>query len=338
MKTEDTASFYQRLITVAKKYAIPIVLLALALFFSLKTSTFFTLYNIRNIFIQSSFTIIAGVGLAFVMISGGIDLSMGYMMSLIGIITGLSITQFGMPLAAAVAMGIVLGIILGLFNGILVVKLKVFPLIVTLATATIFQGISYIISQSQTVIGFPLPFIFIGQGYVWEIPFPVILMAVAVVIASFVLSKTYFGRYVYGIGGNEEAIKLAGVNVNRVRIILYTMCGFFVSIAAIVLISRSGSASSNMGPGIEFTCLTAGILGGISFKGGEGNVSGMVIGILLLTVLGNGMQLMKLGVYPQYIAKGIVLIAAVGFDTYQRNIKSKKVRVQRGNIQPQGTT
>ena len=113
MKTEDTASFYQRLITVAKKYAIPIVLLALALFFSLKTNTFFTLYNIRNIFIQSSFTIIAGVGLAFVMISGGIDLSMGYMMSLIGIITGLSITQFGMPLAAAVAMGIVLGIILG---------------------------------------------------------------------------------------------------------------------------------------------------------------------------------------------------------------------------------
>jgi ribose/xylose/arabinose/galactoside ABC-type transport system permease subunit len=318
---------FNRIMAAVKQHAIPIVLVALAFFFSLATDTFLTLYNIRNIFIQCSFTIIAGIGLTFVLISGGIDLSMGFMMSLIGIITGLSITQFGMPPAVGVSMGIFLGIVLGFINGVLVVRLKVFPLIVTLATAAIFQGISYIISQSQTVIGFPESFVFIGQGYIWEIPFPVILTVIVVVVASFVLGRTYFGRYVYGIGGNEEAVKLAGVNVDRIRMALYTICGFFVSIASIVLISRSGSASSNMGPGIEFTCLTAGILGGISFKGGEGKVSGMVIGILLLTVLGNGMQLMQLGAYPQYIAKGVVLIAAVGFDTYQRKAKLASKRV-----------
>lgn len=312
-------------LSMLKKYVIPIVLLILVIFFSFATRTFFTWYNIRNIFIQSSYTIIAGVGLTFVMISGGLDLSVGYMMSLVGIAVGLCLTQFGLNPAVAILAGLAVGVILGFFNGFLVVKLNVFSLIITLATSTVYQGVSYIVSGSQTLIGFPNSFMFLGQGYLGEVPFPFLIAAASVLVAHFILSKTYFGRYIYGIGGNEEAIMLAGVNVKTMRIILFTLCGFFAALAAIVLISRSGSASSNMGPGFEFTCLTAGILGGISFKGGEGSVWGMVVGILLLTVLGNGMQLMELGAYPQYIAKGIVLIAAVGFDTYQKSIKTKKV-------------
>lgn len=308
-----------------RKYVIPIVLLAFVIFFSLATDKFMTWYNIRNIFIQSSYLIIAGTGLTFVMISGGIDLSIGYMMSVVGVVLGILMHSYSISPVLAIPISLGVGTLMGLFNGIMVVKLKVFPLIVTLATATIFQGISYIISNSNTIIGFSDGFMFIGQGYVWEIPFPVILMVAVAAVAAFILSKTYFGRYVYAVGGNEEAVKLAGVNVNQVRIILYSVCGFFVAIAATVLISRSGSASSNIGPGTEFTCLTAGILGGISFNGGEGKIEGMVVGLLLLTVLGNGMQIMEMGVYPQYIVKGIVLIAAVAFDTYQSKIKTKKV-------------
>lgn len=316
----------EQVIVTLKKYVMPLLLLILVLFFTLQTDKFLTWYNFRNMFIQSSFMIIAGVGLTFVMISGGIDLSIGYQVSLVGVILGILMRTYHISPAPAIIVCLLLGTLIGLINGVLVVKLKVFSLIVTLGTATILQGISYIISQSNTIIGFSKGFTYIGQGYVGEIPFPVILTIVAALIATFILSKTYFGRYIYAIGGNEEAVKLAGVNVDKIRIILYSICGFFTAIATVVLISRSAAASSNMGPGIEFTCLTAGILGGISFKGGEGTVGGMIIGIFLLTVLGNGMQLMKLGVYPQYIAQGMVLIAAVGFDTYQRNQKIKKIK------------
>lgn len=309
-----------------KKYLMLAILLLLVCYFSIQTDKFLTMYNIKNMLVQSSHAIIAGVGVAFVMISGGLDLSIGYQMSLIGVTSAVLMQRLGMPPVAAIVISLAAGFLLGMFNGLLVVKLKLYPLFITLATAAIFQGISYIISDSDTILGFSKQFTFIGQGYVWEIPFPLIITFFAVLLASVILKSTYFGRYVYGIGENEEAVRVAGVNADRVRVLLYAICGFFVAVASIVLISRSGSASSNMGPGIEFTCLTACILGGISFKGGEGSVWGMVVGTLIITVLGNGMQLAGLGIYPQYIAKGFVFIAAIAFDAYRKNPAFLKAR------------
>jgi ribose/xylose/arabinose/galactoside ABC-type transport system permease subunit len=315
-ETRDFAS-------VTKKLLMPILMLVFVVFFTIQApNSFLTWYNIKNILAQSSYIIIAGVGLSFIMISGGIDLSIGYQMSLCGIVSAISIVNMGFPTGVGILICLAIGLALGLFNGVLCTKLGVNPLIITLSAAMMYQGVSYMISKSNTIIGFPKSFLYIGQGYVGIIPFPVIIATVIVLVAVFVLKKTYFGRYIYAIGGNEDAAKLAGINTDKMKIILFGICGVCSAIAAIVLMSRSGAANSSIGPGTEFTALSGCLLGGIALNGGEGTIVGMVVGSFIISILANGMQLMYLGVYPQYIAKGVVLIAAMAFDVYQKNRKA----------------
>jgi ribose/xylose/arabinose/galactoside ABC-type transport system permease subunit len=313
-----------------KKYAIIFVLFGLMLLFGAISPTFLSIDNLTNILIQQSYVIIASIGLAFVMISGGMDLSIGYQISLISVITSILMVWYNLPIAVAIITGLLTGILLGLINGIASVKLKVHTLIITLGTMTIFEGVSYIISKSNPIFGLSPTFKFIGQGYVLGIPLPVIIMIVCALIASFILNKTYFGRYVYALGGNEEAARLAGVNVNKMKLIIFSICGFFVAMASIILVARAGSATSATGVGTEFTCMTAAVLGGVSFKGGSGKVWGVITGVIILGVLSNGMQIIGLGTYPQYIAKGIVLLAAVGFDTYQKSGKVVRKKIREG--------
>lgn len=309
-----------------KKYAIFFVFVGLMVLFSVLSPYFFTLQNLTNVFVQQSYVIIAAVGLSFVMISGGMDLSLGYQMSLVGIVTAILMKNVGLPVALAAPAGLLLGAGLGLFNGLMAVTLKVHPLIVTLGTMTVYQGASYIISNSKQIMNLPGTFKFIGQGYVLGIvPVSVILMIVVVAVASFLLNMTYFGRYVYALGSNEGAAHLAGVNVKKMKMLVFTLCGLLVAAASMVLFARTGSAASSTGPGTEFTCMTAAVLGGISFKGGEGKMWGVVTGVLILGILSNGMQLVGMNQYAQYVVKGLVLLAAVGFDTYQK-ASAMKVR------------
>jgi ribose transport system permease protein len=308
----------------AKKFTILYVLIGLIILFSILNPVFFSIQNLTNIFVQQSYVIIAAIGLAFIMISGGMDLSVGYQMSLVGVITALAIMWWELPVPVAVLIGLAAGIVLGLVNGVAAVYLKVHPLIITLGTMTIFQGISYIISNSNPIFGLPDSFKYLGQGYIFGIPVSVILMVIIAEAASIILNKTYFGRYVYALGSNEEAAHLAGVNVRFMKICVFMISSFFVAISAIILVARAGSATSATGVGTEFTCMTAAVLGGVSFKGGAGKVWGVITGVLILGVLSSGMQIIGLGTYPQYVAKGLVLLAAVGFDTYQKSGKVKK--------------
>jgi hypothetical protein len=156
----------------------------------------------------------------------------------------------------------------------------------------------------------------------------VIIMAIIAMSAHFILSKTYFGRFVYAVGGNEEAARLAGIPVERIKLMVFSISSFFVAISAVVLVSRAGSATSLTGVGTEFSAITACILGGVSFKGGSGRIGGVVIGVLILGVLANGMQIIGLGTYPQFVARGIVFLAAIGFDTYQKSIRNSRHKRQ----------
>lgn len=306
--------------SIFRKYAIFFVLLGLIVLFSILSPYFLTVGNLTNIFVQQSYVIIAAVGLSFVMISGGMDLSIGFQMSLVGVTTAALAKWYNVPLPLALASGLGLGVVLGMFNGIASIKLKIHPLIITLGTMTVFQGLSYIVSKQSVILNLPPAFKFLGQGYVFGfLPFSVILMAITVIIASFILNFTYLGRFIYAIGGNEEAARLAGINVNRVKLLVFAFCGLFVALAALVLFGRAGSAASSTGPGTEFTAITAAFLGGISFKGGEGKIWGLVTGVFILGVLSNGMQLIGMGTYAQYIVRGFVLLAAVGFDELQKN-------------------
>lgn len=300
-----------------KNHVMYLVLVALIIFFTTQSDKFLTVSNLRNIANQSAYQLIVGIGVAFIMISGAMDLSIGYEMSLAGVVMGQMLTH-GVSIPIVLLAGIAACILMNLLNCALFVKLKVFPFILTLATQYLFMGLSYIISGSQTFIGFSDEFKTIGQGYVGPVPIAVIIMVVAVLFASFVLNKTHFGRHIYAVGGNPEAAMLAGIDVNKTRFAVYTVAGFFIGLGTIVLISRSGSSASSVGPGTEFTVLAGGILGGIAIQGGQGKINCMVVGVFILTVLSNGMQLMQLGIYPQYVAKGIVLVAAIGFDTLQK--------------------
>lgn len=313
-----------KIVEIVKKYTIVLVLIGLAILFGIIKPVFFSWQNFVNILTQQSYVIIAAVGLSFVMISGGMDLSIGYQMSMVGIITTMCMMWYNIPIIICIIIGLATGVIMGLINGIVAVKLKVHPLIITLGTMTIYQGISYIISKSNPIFGLPDSFKFIGQGYLGPIPFSIIVAAIVALVASFILNKTYFGRYIYALGSNEEAAHLAGVNTKKMKLFVFMICGGFVALSAIILVARAGSATSATGPGTEFTCMTAAILGGISFKGGAGKIWGVIIGVLILGVLSSGMQIIGLGTYPQYIAKGIVLLAAVGFDNYQKEARVSK--------------
>ncbi|MCD7749759.1 MAG: ABC transporter permease [Oscillospiraceae bacterium] len=271
------------------------------------------------------------MGIALIMLSGGIDLSVGYQMSLIGVVLGILMTKTELPLALVMLIAIALGCAMSMLNGILYIKLGVFPFVITLATQYVFYGISYTISGSQTYTGFSDAFKVIGQGSIGPIPIPIIIMAVIVIIGSIILNRTYFGRYIYALGSNAEAVKLAGVKGSRIRLSVYALAGLFTALGTIVYISRTGSASSTMGPGTEFTLISAALLGGIKMGGGGGKMSSMVVGVLILTVIQNGMQMMQMDTYQQYIVKGLVLVIAIGIDTAQ----SKRV-IRQGKI-VQGT-
>jgi len=304
-----------------QKYAIMFVLLLLMALFSLASPYFLTLRNLTNIITQNTYFVIVAVGLSFVMIGGGIDLSVGYQMSLVGVVTAMLMVVYHLPVWLAVVVGLLLGTVLGLINGLIVTRIKVFPLIATLATSVIFQGISYLITQSKTFRNYPEEFLFIAKGKVLGMPFDVFLALVIVILASFVYYETIFGLRLMGLGGNEEASRLAGINTQRMKIATYTICGFLVAIGTMVMIAKSNTTHSSFGPGTEFTALTAAILGGVSFMGGEGNVPALVAGVFILAVLGNGMQLAGWGTYAQYIVRGVILLGAVAFDEYQRSAR-----------------
>lgn len=310
---------------VLKRNVLLLILIGLCVLFGILSKNFFTITNLLNIVVQNSYLIIASVGVALVMISGGTDLSIGQLMSVVAVCTGAFLNWMELPLPLVLILSILIGAGLGAFNGFAANLLQIHPMIVTLATMTMFQGISFLISGSQAIYNLPASFKFIGQGYVGPIPVPVIIVILVAVGIDFMSKRTYFGRYIFAAGGNPEAARLAGVSVKTIKLLVFVICGALGGLASIVMVSRAGSANSTMGPGTEFNAITACVLGGISFIGGEGEVKGVIIGTLILGVLSNGMQLIGLGIYVQYVVKGIILLLAIGYDTYQKQARVKKV-------------
>jgi len=303
-----------------------VLLIVVCIIFSLTSEHFFSFRNIVNILNQNAFVIVASLGLTFLMMSGAIDLSVGWVMSTCGVLCAIMLSVLGWPVWVAITLTILFSISVALLNTFLAIKLKLQILVVSIASMTIFSGISFIFSESRSISGFPDAFRFIGTGRFLDIPVGVYIAAVCFVIMSFVLNRTHFGRYVYALGGNEEAARLAGINVKAVRYIIAIITGFFVGIASIMLIARIGVSQSALGPGTEFVIITGVFLGGVSIRGGEGKLSGVLAGILCVSILYNGMQLAGVNVHYQSVAKGLILIAAIGFDRYQlsrRNMVKK---------------
>lgn len=310
-----------------KKYGIFVVLLLLIVFFGVTSKAFLVPSNLFNVARQVSMLGIAAVGMAFVLLLGGIDLSIGSQITLVNIVAAWLMVNAQLHPIIASLIAILMSTSIGFLNGWIIANIKMPPLIVTLSTMTIIEGVAYIICRGIPIFGFPKSFSALGQGYVGPIPIPVIIMVVILLLGSFVLNKTYFGRYFYAVGGNEEAAKLSGIHVNRVKYLVYSLSGLFAGIAGIVMLSRTNSGQVLAGKGFEFDVLTAVVLGGVSVSGGFGKISNVVAGVLILGVLSNGLVLLDVSQYVQMVTKGLVLLLAVAFDCIQKSRQSKAVAV-----------
>jgi ribose transport system permease protein len=305
------------------------VVVGLMVLFTFASPYFLTTRNLLNIVTQNTYFIIVAVGLSFVMIGGGIDLSVGFQMSLVGVVTAMLMVVYHQAPWLAVAAGLSLGTLLGLINGLIVASMRIFPLIATLATAAIFQGISYLTTRAQTYRDYPQDFLVLTKGRLFGIPVDVLLALAVVVLATIVFNEMVYGSRLKALGGNEEGSRLAGINIRWMKISSYTLCGFLTAVGTMVMISKANTTNSSFGPGTEFICLTAAIVGGISFMGGEGSIPSLVAGVFALAIVGNGMQLAGWGTYAQFIVRGLILLGAVAFDEYQKSahaIRHRRVR------------
>ena len=299
-------------------YGIVVFLISLIVIFSVSNKYFFTFTNITNVLRQISIVGISTVAMTMVVLTGGIDLSVGSMLALSSIMLAKMLTN-GINMYLAIPITLVLGIVMGLFNGFLINKVKISPLITTLGTMTIYRGITYIVTSGLPVYGFPKEFSFIGQGYIANIPVPIFILVGVYIIGFIILYMTKFGVHVYGIGGSEKASLLSGIKVNLVKYKVYALSGFLAALAGVVSLSRINSGVPNTGTGFELDVVTAVVLGGVSVNGGVGKLSGVIIGCLIIGILSNGMILLNIGEYYQMVVKGLVLLIAVGVDNYTKN-------------------
>ena len=287
------------------------------MFFAIASENFLVGSNLLNVARQVSMMGIAAVGFSFVLLLGGIDLSIGSVITLVNIVAAYLMVNAGLHPVLAVLAALILSSGIGFANGWIIANLKMPSIIVTLAMMIIIEGVAYIISGGLPIFGFVKSFAVIGQGYLGPIPIPVIIMVIAMGIGGFILKKTFFGRYFYAVGGNEEAAKLSGIDVTRVKYLVYTLSGFFAGVAGVVILSRTNSGQVLSGKGFEFDVLTACVLGGVSVAGGVGKISNVLAGVLILGVLSNGLVLLDVSQFVQMVIKGSVLLLAVGLDSVQ---------------------
>ena len=290
-------------------------LIVLSIFLSIATPNFLTSSNLFSVLRQVSYSGLLAFGMTFVILTGGIDLSVGAILALVGVITA-SLIQSGLDPILASIIGVLLGGVCGAVNGVLISVGRIAPFIATLATMILFRGVAQEYSQSKpisiNVQGF---FEAIGSGYVLDlIPIPVLLMLTVYFCLWFILKQTRFGRYVYAIGGSEDVALISGLRVKHIKFWVYTLSGILSAIAALVVTSRLSSASPNAGSMYELDAIAAVVLGGASLSGGRGWIFGTLIGVILLGVLSNGLNLLNVSANYQLIIKGLVIIFAVLMD------------------------
>jgi ribose transport system permease protein len=300
-------------------------LLVIIVFFSIASEHFLTFGNLKGILLATSVTGILAMGVTFVIISGGIDLSIGTVMTLSAVMTGVTITNAGLPIPIGIAVGIMTGVTMGLINGALIARLKIPPFIATLVMLSVARGLALIVSDlapiyfpdapefneafmgsvSESLFGIDIPnltFVFFGSA----------------IVAGFILSRTILGRYVFAIGSNEEATRLSGVRTVRWKASAYVISGLFAGLAGIVIAARLNSAQPAVGFGYELDAIAAAVIGGTSLSGGEGSILGTVIGAFLISVLTNGLRLLDVPQEWQIVVTGVIVVLAVYLDIVRR--------------------
>ncbi len=290
--------------------------LVLCIFFSITAESFLTADNISNIIRQVSINGILAVGMTFVILTGGIDLSVGSVMALTGTIIAGMMINTGLPPVVAVLIGIVLGAVLGYINGLFTAYAKIPAIIVTLAMMEAARGLALLYTGGYPLSGLPSSYNFIGRGYLFGvIPMPAVIMILVFIAAYIILNHLPIGRYIYALGGNEEAVRLSGVKVKRIKTFVYIVSGVTAAISGMIMTSRLSSGQPMAGEGYELDAIAAVVLGGTSIAGGRGHIFGTLLGALLLGVLSNGLNLMGVSPYVQRVLKGVIIVGAIYYSS-----------------------
>jgi inositol transport system permease protein len=317
---------------ILKQFGPLLFLIILMIVFTVLKPNFIDLINLTNIMRQISITGLIALGMTFVILTAGIDLSVGALLALCGMVAAivakggaastLSLSASegtGYGWFAALLAAIIVGSAAGAVQGLTITKLKVPPFVVTLGGLTIFRGLTLMLSNGGPISGFTPDMRWFGTGKILEIPVPVIIFGIAAILCHIVLRYTRYGRAVYAVGGNAEAARLSGLRVDRVLVSVYVIVGFFCGLAAFVLSARLNSAEAVAGLGYELTVISAVVIGGTSLFGGIGSVGGTVVGAALIGVLQNGLQFNNVSSYTQSVVIGLILILAVAFDRWLKS-------------------
>jgi len=299
------------------RMGIVVALIGLSIVIAFLSPVFLTGTNLINIALQASINAIVAMGMTFVITAGGIDLSVGSIVGITGMLVADLLTR-GMGMPVAFAAGLALGLFFGCINGYLIAKFKLFPFVVTLGSMSILRGMALMYRQGRPIYGLKAKDVLQVAGYVGAIPKPVIIAGLAALLAYFVYNHTRIGEYTVAIGGNEEAARLSGINITRYKTLIWGFSGLMCGLAGIVLTSRLYAAEPIAGSGYELDAIAAAVMGGTSLSGGEGSIIGTVVGALLMSVLRNGLNLLNVQSYYQQLAIGTVIVLAVIIDKLRK--------------------
>ncbi len=298
------------------RYGIYFAFLIMVILFSFFNAKFLTLGNIINILRQVSFNSILAMGMTMVIITGGVDLSVGSVLALSAVVTASLVKIDGgiLPVPIAILIGLAIGTLCGLFNGIVITKGKLAPFITTMVMMTIARGAAQLFTKGRPVSGLDESFLFLGSGFILGIPVPIYILLIIVAISYFILNNTRLGRYIYAVGGNEQAAEASGIKVFRTKWFVYAFSGTMASLVGIILTARLNSAAPVLGSGYELDAIAAAVIGGTSMEGGRGKVIGTLIGALIIGTISNGLDILNVSAYWQQIIKGLIILVAVLLD------------------------
>jgi ribose/xylose/arabinose/galactoside ABC-type transport system permease subunit len=294
-----------------------LALVLLMLAFTILSPYFFSTQNFSNILTQSAITIVVASGATLIIASGGIDLSVGSVLCLSGILMAMSIKS-GIPAWLSILICLSSGSLMGAINGFMIGVVKITPLIATLASLSVFRALAYIITNARPIYGFPMSIRIFGTGHLGPIPYAFVVAIVVALILLLVIKRTRIGRYTLAIGGNEEAARLSGVNIWKTKIVIYAIAGLCYSVAALILTARLNAAEPLAGSGLEMEAIAAAVIGGASLAGGIASIPGTIIGAILMATLKNGLTLLSVQPYFQQLTIGIVIVAAVFIDKIRK--------------------
>lgn len=310
--------------SIGKELGALTALILLCIIMSFSSPYFLSLTNLMNVLRQSTLIGIVATGMTFIIITGGIDLSVGSVLSLSSCITAGMIVYNGWSVWLAVLLGLLCGAILGLINGLLITKIPLPPFIATLGIMGVARGLAFVYTGGAPIYTLPESFKYFGQGMIGPIPFPVILMVLVYLVFFILLRRTKIGRYSFAIGGNEEAAILSGINTGYYKTVVYSLTGFLSALAGLVLAARLDAATSVAGDGFELDVIAAVVIGGTSLSGGQGGVIGSLIGALIMGVVRNGLNLLLVSSHWQRVILGLIILAAVTVDVLRKKGTFKK--------------